>query len=229
MIQTVTTPTITLSCQGNSVKLTSSTANSYLWSTGSTASSIAVINNPKTYSVTVTNTTGCKSTGSAAVEKNTIKIKCKGEFLEFTSSIPAASYVWFNGTTTSSIVVDSINISPQGSVYTLKTSNPVTCTSTDTLYNTYCLFLDLSNASSDVYFSPNPTKGLLNISTRLNFESVTISIINILGEVLYTTKDEKNTPEYNFQINLFGLTRGLYYIRFDTGSFKKTEKIIIDY
>src|SRR5439155_22473624 len=63
------TPTISASgpttfCAGGSVTLTSSSATSYLWSTGATTQSI-VVNASGNYSVTVTDGNGCSASSAA--------------------------------------------------------------------------------------------------------------------------------------------------------------------
>jgi hypothetical protein len=122
---TVTTsiaaPTVTASgplsfCPGGSVTLTSSSANSYLWSTGATTQSI-VVTTSGTYKVTATSGT-CSATSSnvtvsvtSTPPTPTITASgslsfCPGSTVTLTSS-QAVSYQWSNGATTRSIVVAS--------------------------------------------------------------------------------------------------------------------------
>lgn len=66
---TVTTPTISASgalqfCQGGSVTLSSSAANSYLWNTGATSAAISV-GSSGVYYVTTTDANGCQATSAA--------------------------------------------------------------------------------------------------------------------------------------------------------------------
>jgi hypothetical protein len=109
---TITADGATTFCQEGSVTLTSSTGNSYLWSTGATTSSIS----PTTagnYTVQVTDANGCKNTSTATVVSvNTLPSAtitaggattfCQGESVTLTSST-GSSYLWSTGATTSSI------------------------------------------------------------------------------------------------------------------------------
>lgn len=65
-VATITTSGPTTFCTGGSVVLTTSPGASYLWSTGSTAASINVTT-AGSYTVTVTNVTGCSATSVATV------------------------------------------------------------------------------------------------------------------------------------------------------------------
>jgi hypothetical protein len=114
-------PTITASgpttfCQGGSVTLTASAANSYAWSNGATTQSITV-NASGSYSVTVTDANAC--TGASAVTAVTVNplptptitasgptTFCQGGSVTLTAS-PASSYLWSNGATTQSITVNA--------------------------------------------------------------------------------------------------------------------------
>ena len=117
---TIQNPTVTVNgptslCPGQSVLLTSSVASSYLWSDGSTTSSITV-DQPGNYSVSV-------QSGSCSAISNPVIVSvitppappvitpdgsltfCTGNSVTLTAS-SADSYLWSNGATTSSIVVN---------------------------------------------------------------------------------------------------------------------------
>ena len=111
---TVTPDGPTVFCDGDSVVLTSSAADSYLWSTGATTQSITVFT-AGNYSVTVTDVNSCEGVSapvSVTVNNNpTPSISasdnlefCDGDSVVLTSSI-ASSYAWSTGATTRSITV----------------------------------------------------------------------------------------------------------------------------
>lgn len=113
------TPTITadgptIFCDGDSVVLTASAAELYLWSTGETTQSITVFTTGS-YSVTVTDVNDCVGTSApvqVTVNNNptpTITANgdlefCDGDSVVLTSSV-ADSYLWSTGATTQSITV----------------------------------------------------------------------------------------------------------------------------
>lgn len=111
---TVTPDGPTTFCDGDSVVLTSSAADSYLWSTGATTQSITVFGSGS-YSVTVTDANGCSGTSApvtVTVNSNptpTITASgdlefCDGDSVVLTSSL-ANSYLWSTGETTRAITV----------------------------------------------------------------------------------------------------------------------------
>ena len=140
------TPTIlaggpTTFCPGGSVNLTSSLGKSYLWSTGETSSSITA-NDAGSYSVRITDATGCESLESAfldvtheavpsipAITASGSLMLCAGESVELIASI-GNSYLWSTGETTSSIIVNA------GGSYTVKVTNSSGCESVLSLPST---------------------------------------------------------------------------------------------
>ncbi len=118
-VNTNPTPTITpdgpvIFCAGDSVVLTSSASDSYLWNTGATTQSITVFATG-TFSVTVTDANGCVGTSSpinVTVNNNPTPVIsadgpldfCDGDSVVLTSSL-ATSYVWSTGAISRSITV----------------------------------------------------------------------------------------------------------------------------
>ena len=115
----VTTPDVASSggnafCTGQSLTLSATGGGSYLWSEGSTTSSITV-NTPGNYSVTVTDPNGCASTSTPfAVSVNPLptptisaagsSVICPPADVTLQSSTAAGqTYTWNTGATTSSI------------------------------------------------------------------------------------------------------------------------------
>lgn len=145
------TPVITASgsttiCQGNDVTLSSSTGNSYSWSTGATTQDIAVSSSGN-YSVTVTNTSGCSAssavTNVTVVPSPTVTITTNGVFCQGNSitlsSNTQTSYSWSTGATTQSIVVSA------GGSYSLVVTN----------------FCGNDSSSAIVMLNPLPTVSVL--------------------------------------------------------------------
>ncbi|MFM6935152.1 MAG: beta strand repeat-containing protein [Flavobacteriales bacterium] len=105
-------PTI---CSGSSVNLTASGGVTYVWSNGSTNSSIPV-SLSGTYSVQATNASGCTNTTSytlnvitptqASVSASGSTSFCTGQNVVLTAN-PGVAYLWNNGATTASITVSN--------------------------------------------------------------------------------------------------------------------------
>ncbi len=105
---------------------------SYLWSTGSTSSSITV-NQGGTYTVTVTNSAGCEGSESAAIVLNTPpqpfisgpSTICQNTPIELSASGGFTSWAWSTGETTSMITVAIAG------TYTVTVTDANGCSGTD--------------------------------------------------------------------------------------------------
>ncbi|MFN5183891.1 MAG: choice-of-anchor I family protein [Bacteroidota bacterium] len=109
----IITPTGTQEiCQGDSLTISVSLANTYLWSELQTSQTI-VVTNAGNYAVTVIDSNGCsKSSDTVVVNVNALptvsvtssgpSVICQGDSVVFTSS-SASSYLWSNGATTQNI------------------------------------------------------------------------------------------------------------------------------
>ncbi len=122
-------------CQGGSVTLTASSANSYLWSNGATTQSITV-SAAGNYTVQVTNASGCSATSSATnvsvttgsaatVTPSGALAFCQGGSVTLSAN-SASNYLWSNGATT-----QSISVSANGT-YSVTINNGSGCASVST-------------------------------------------------------------------------------------------------
>jgi len=113
---TITPSGSTNICSNSSVVLSANTGTNYLWSNGATTQSINV-NTGGTYTVTVTQSGGCslsssgtivtlKAAPSSIVNTSGPTTFCNGN-VTLTSGATNCSYLWSNGSTTSSIIVST--------------------------------------------------------------------------------------------------------------------------
>ncbi len=152
-IPTLTSSNGTTICQGDSVKLSTQTGNSYAWSNGNTTSNIYV-SSAGTYSVTVTNSNGCKGQSSsiiitlqtkpAATISTTSNSVCPNDSIMLTASL-GTSWKWSNGSTSQSITI------PAG-VYSVTVTNSFGCSavSTPTTINNYIITIPNINPAGIV-------------------------------------------------------------------------------
>ncbi|MBW8050657.1 MAG: T9SS type A sorting domain-containing protein, partial [Cytophagales bacterium] len=154
-------------CQGGSVTLTSSAANSYLWSTSATTQSI-IVSTGGSYTVTISDINGCSATSaptSVTVNPNPTPIVtasgpitfCDGNSVILTSSA-AASYSWSTGAAT-----QSITVSVSGS-YSVTVTDGNGCSGT--------------SAPTSVTVNPNPAAPIISAGGPATFcqgDSVTLT------------------------------------------------------
>lgn len=134
----IPTPTITPSgsttfCQGGNVTLTSSSGNSYQWSTGATSQSITV-SVSGTYTVTVTTAQGSGTSTPVTVTVNPLPAAtisasgattfCQGGSVTLTAS-SGSSYLWTPGNQTS----QTLAVTASGN-YTVRVTNSNGCSAT---------------------------------------------------------------------------------------------------
>jgi hypothetical protein len=136
-------PTITASgpltiCQGTSLTLTSTNAQSFVWSNAATTQTIT-ISNTGSYTVTVVDDKGCSGTSApiqvTVIPNPVVSISnlgstnlCTGQNT-ILSATAGYTYLWSTGATTQNISVNSTG------VYTVQASNPSGCTTASTGVN----------------------------------------------------------------------------------------------
>jgi hypothetical protein len=135
---TITPNGVTSFCNGNSVVLTASAGNTYLWNTGATTQSITV-NAPGSFTATVTGVGGCNATSAATtvtvnalpaatITPNGSTTFCAGGTLLLSASA-GSSYLWSNGVNT-----PSLSVNASGS-YTVTVTNGAGCSVTSSPVN----------------------------------------------------------------------------------------------
>ncbi len=119
----------TMLCPGQNVALNANSGSSWLWSNGSTTQSINV-GSGGTYSVSVTNSDGCTAISNLIVVSESNPLAnitasgpldlCPGENVTLTAN-PGQSYLWSDGSTSSTITVSS------SGVYSVQVTNTDNC------------------------------------------------------------------------------------------------------
>jgi len=134
---TITPSGPTTFCEGGSVTLTAPAGMSYLWSNGATSQSLNVTQ-AGSYSVTVTNASGCSASSNATtVTVNPLPTVpvitgpssfCPSTTIVLTAPAGAASYLWSTGA-----VTQSINVGVAGT-YTVTVTNAQGCSRTSATF-----------------------------------------------------------------------------------------------
>ena len=151
-------------CTGDSVKLTSSNAASYLWSNSATSQSV-IIKTSGVYWVEISDTNGCKARDSIIINKLPLPylnigndtVICKDQIIPFTINAGNNnySYIWNTGD-----IGQSITVSNSG-IYIVTATDINNCQNTDTI---------------KVTFKPSLKINLGNDSIICPDESITLSV-----------------------------------------------------
>jgi PKD repeat protein len=224
-------PTVSASateiCSGESIVLTSSPADSYLWSNGGGTTQSITVTTGGSYTVTVTNANACDGAGTSAPITVTVlpapvasaTYTVNGNVVTFTNTTTnGVSYSWNFGDQTTSVEVSPVHTFAANGTYTVVLSavggNAVTvCNSATTLTITISgVGLDEQTALTGVVASPNP------FTTAVNFEGLTedvqFQLFDMSGKVI---AESSITPESS-SVELSNVTTGVYFAHLTNSS-----------
>ena len=183
-------------CAGTPVTLDAGNIGStYLWSTGATTQTITV-NSAGSYSVKVTNPSGCDSRDTMSLSVIPVPVAtlgqninvCVGTPVTLDAGNPGATYLWSTGATT-----QTISVSTSGNYYVIVTSG--NCASSDTILVNFnalpilnlgsdlnictsdTVTLDAGNAGSTYLWSTGATTRTIKVSLAGTY-SVTVTNAN---------------------------------------------------
>jgi PKD repeat protein len=227
----------TAACSGDSIVLTSSTADSYLWSTNATTQSITVTS-AGNYTVTTTNADACAGVGTSAPTAITFgttptanaTYTVSGNVVTFTNtSTDATTYSWdFDDFSGSSAASPVHAFAANGSYDVVLTAINGNCTSTFTITIAISVGLEEFTGLTEVVLFPNPTNGdaVLTFSSETN-ESAQTMIIDQLGKVVSSRSIEIQTGVNTVAINADQLGNGMYTLLLNTGRGSIVRKMIV--
>lgn len=219
---------------GQSVTLSASGGNSYLWSNGATTQHISVSPTETTVYTVEAIINGCSDFDEVLVEVvqpvqayagENIE-SCPGETVTLTAS-GGLYYLWNTGETTATIAVSPT----ENSQYTVEVSNGITTeTATVSVYVDDCYALDEEYQNTfDYVVYPNPSDGEVNVKLSGLQTISSISISDLSGKTIKVdTFDDNNGNEINKSYDLSYLSRGLYLVKLSqSGKDPIVKKLII--
>jgi hypothetical protein len=224
-------------CAGSTIHLYCGNAGStILWNTGANTPSITV-GTAGTYSVLVTNSSGCKSSDIVNVvskPKPTVGLVFTGQthFCPTVSGRPLTEGTPAGGTYIGSGVSGNTfnaTTAGQGSyiiIYNYTGANGCSNAAKDTLVVDACVGIDelTSDLGLNVYPNPNTGEFTFEINSSSDITG-NISVISIDGRVVY--KDAINGNGFISQtINITDLANGIYYLRLETKDAIRTYKVL---
>jgi len=84
----------------------------------------------------------------------------------------------------------------------------------------------ISNSGIRIY--PNPSTGIFHLFIEKGNKNIEISIFDLQGQTVYTERTLPGIGSFTKELNLSGLSKGVYYIRLTTEYETRVEKIIIN-
>jgi hypothetical protein len=219
----ITTAGSTAICQGDSVKLTSSTAYSYSWSTGATTQSIFV-NAAGNYSVTITNSGGCQESSAPPVAVTMLQSPPVPTITPVSNTLfSSAAYhnQWYlNGTIMSGDTSTGITVT-LGGLYTVVVTDPDGCKSTSQAYNYLNTGIPENTRVNSISVFPNPTSGNFILYSLLS--KGVLEIYNTIGETVYSSTITNQSSTINLNV-----PDGVYFLRLKTEQGVATKKVLIN-
>ena len=181
-----------------------------------------------TYSFTgsnsCTNSASIEATVNALpiINLGTDTIVCETNSILINAGTGFSSYLWSDGSTTTSIVVDSSGTGLGIKTVFVRIRNTDGCFNSDTVR---ILFDLCSGIKEDDIFDftnifPNPSKNILYLSPKMNEKIKSISILNTIGQSQMVTPSFPRNGE-TIELNISLLSSGIYYLEI----FTEKEKI----
>jgi len=223
-------PTVSASalevCSGDSIVLTASAADSYLWSNNATTQSIAVTTSGS-YTVTVTNANACDGAGSSApIAVNVIPTPVPSAtytinngVVTFTNTtINGVTYTWDFGDQSTSVDASPVHTYAQNGTYTVvltaTNGNATTlCTAETAITITISgLGVEENNAFNGLVVSPNPFTSTV-IFNGLT-EPVQFQLFDMAGKLIAASDISPEAAT----VELTNLTSGVYFAHLTTST-----------
>lgn len=234
-----TPPTVNLGADvvqcGGSVTLNAGNAGAtYAWSNNATTQTINVTTSA-TYTVTVTNSSGCTGTDAVTVTINALP--------QVTFSLPADTFCTTDGNVTltgglptggtySGNGVSNGVFSPStgaGSyviTYSYTDGNGCSNTATDNIFVKVCVGIsDIASGTIKLY--PNPAADYVELSIDGMKGQLNVEIFDMLGQAVKAVKGNVETGNYKQVINVTDLASASYLVRVTVGNNKSTFNMIV--
>ena len=146
---------------------------------------------------------------------------------------PGSLYLWSNGATTRTINFSTTGIGTDAQVYSVQVENENGCKSSAaiTVYFSFdeCVGIDDQFLQDMIRIYPNPAKDIMNIETNGVTGKTRGSIVTTLGKMIRDFEmPVPSDGKSSLDLDLSGLSKGIYLIRFSNSSFTHVKKLFIE-
>ncbi|MFL5764470.1 MAG: GEVED domain-containing protein [Bacteroidia bacterium] len=182
-----------------------------------------------TYTDVLTAFNGCDSTVTTVVTNVTVDATTTTAGATITANSSTGTFQWLDCNTGMSPIAGETN---QSFTATADGSYAVQVTDNGCVDTSACVMivgtgLNAGSAANMIVY-PNPSSGVFNLSfTNANFSELLITVVDVQGKLVYSSSDKNISGAYNKVINLEELGKGLYYIKVNTGTDLKIQKLTI--
>jgi len=222
-------PTIQISgnvdlCDGESVTLTSSAADTYVWTTGGATTQSITVSTAGTYYVTTTNADACDGVGQSASVVVTVSPQpvaavgmpnVNGNTVTFVNnSTNGTTYSWDFGDFNSSSAQNPVHVYPNSGPYTVTlTVTNGNCSDDTTFVVNAVLGVEELQSIAGMSIYPNPTSSNAVLAIELtNASEVEVVLLNANGQIVQSVANQYfEAGKQELTIDCTELSSGLYY------------------
>jgi subtilisin-like proprotein convertase family protein len=226
-------------CAGDMVTLMGGGAATYTWDNGVTDNTPFAATTTTTYNVTGTDVNGCQGTAATTVTVNALPMVTMAAFnpdticfqtpgFTLTSGSPAGGVYSGPGVITGMFNPSAAGLGVFTVTYTYTDANSCSNTASSNVTIEDCTGISEASAENSVSVYPNPTSGMFTlVYDNASFTEIRINIVDLQGKLVYSSLDQNNSVQFNKQIALDGIAKGIYYIKLETGSSVTMKKLIV--
>jgi hypothetical protein len=229
--------TATEACSGETIILSASTSDSYLWSNGEETQAINVTAGD-IFTVTTTNADACDGVGTSESVNITFgtaptavgSFTTSGNIVTFANtSTSATSYSWdFGDFTNSSAAAPTHAYAANGAYTVTLTAINGNCTDVTTFTVQISVSLEELSGLTSIEMAPNPAENETTLSfNATNEQSISVNVFDQLGKTVLVLEKGINQGINTLAISTGQFENGMYFVTVQTATGIITRKLIV--